>query len=315
VTNHQSLIIPTSNLPTNSIEKFDDYAATGGLGWYGELLKCSGKTGIWSYGPENVELKKGTRLVAIVPEMLAGYVLWHDGELVDQAFKNIEGLDLRALRATLGEGDRSLWLTDDDGRAIDPYKEAAMLPMKDPETGAEYTYSTSSVGGVRACKKLVGNFVKQIKAAPETTAGCLPLVELGVQPYQHPDRKRGTIFNPILLGIDWVRASEIAGLTSLAKTPTPPASSPTRQQALDQSARPAEPELPLTTVKKPSLKEEMGDEVPFNDPTPGLGKAESLKASAPPLPTPRRNLKKSDPKASAEKPTTRRRPVNPLQAG
>ena len=54
--------------------------------------------------------------------MLAGYVLWRDGELVDQVFKNIEGLDLRALRATLGETDRSLWLADDDGRAIDPYK-------------------------------------------------------------------------------------------------------------------------------------------------------------------------------------------------
>jgi len=220
MTDHQSLIIATSNLPANSIEKFDDYAATGGPAWYGELLKCSGKTGIWSYGPQNVELKKGTRLVAIVPEMMAGYVLWRDGELVDQAFKNIEGLDLRALRATLGETDRSLWLTDDDGRAIDPYKEAAMLPMKDPETGAEYTYSTSSVGGVRACKKLVGNFVKQIKAAPETTAGCLPVVELGVQSYQHPDRKRGTIFNPVLSGIDWVRASEIAGhIPSLSEPP------------------------------------------------------------------------------------------------
>ena len=78
MTDHQSLIIPTSKLPANSIEKFDDYAATGGPSWYGELLKCSGKTGIWSYGPQNVELKKGTRLVAIVPEMLAGYVLWRE---------------------------------------------------------------------------------------------------------------------------------------------------------------------------------------------------------------------------------------------
>ena len=222
MTDHQSLIIPTSNLPANSIEKFDDYAATGGPGWYGELLKFSGKTGIWSYGPQNIELKKGTRLVAIVPEMLAGYVLWRDGELADQAFKSI-GHDLRALRAALGETDRSLWLTDDDGRAIDPYKEAAMLPMKNPETGAEYTYSTSSVGGVRACKKLVSNFVKQIKAAPETTAGCLPVVELGVQSYQHPDRKRGTIFNPVLSGIDWVRASEIAGrIPSLSEPPQEP---------------------------------------------------------------------------------------------
>ena len=313
MTDHQSLIIPTSNLPTNSIEKFDDYAATGGLGWYGELLKCSGKTGIWSYGPENLELKKGTRLVAIVPEMLAGYVLWRDGELVDQAFKNIEGLDLRALRATLNETDRSLWLTADDGRPIDPYKEAAMLPMKDPESGAEYTYSTSSVGGVRACKKLVGNFVKQIKAAPETTAGCLPVVELGVQSYQHPDRKRGTIFNPVLLGVDWVRASEIAGLTSLAKTPIPPTSPPTTQQA--SAVKPmqqtmAGPELPLTTVQEPSLQEELNDSIPDF----GNENAESPKVSAPPLPTPRRNLKKSA-KTSARKPPPKRPPSNILDAG
>jgi hypothetical protein len=184
------------------------------------LLKFSGKTGVWSYGPQNVELKKGTTLAAIVTGMLAGYVKWRDGELADYRYKPIEGLDLRALRATLDETDRSLWPTDDEGKPVDPWKEAAMLPMKSPETGAEYTYSTSSVGGVRACKKLVSNFVKQIKAAPETTAGCLPVVELGVQSYQHPDRKRGTIFNPVFSGIDWVRASEIAGrIPSLSEPP------------------------------------------------------------------------------------------------
>jgi hypothetical protein len=211
--NNQSLVIRTNNLPANSIEKYDDYAATGGPAWYGDLLKFSGKTGIWCYGPKNVELKKGTTLVAIVPAMLAGYVKWCDGELVDQVLKPIEGLDLRALRATLDETDRSLWPTDEDGRPVDPFKEAAMLPMKNPETGAEYTYSTSSVGGVRACKRLVGTFVKQIKAAPETTAGCLPVVELRVESYQHKNRERGTIYNPVLLGIDWVRASEIAALS------------------------------------------------------------------------------------------------------
>jgi hypothetical protein len=213
------LTIVTNNLPTGTIEKFDEYAATGGPGWFGDLLKFSGKTGLWSAGPQNTEMKKGTRLVPIVPAMLAGYVLWRDGELADQAFKPLEGLDLRALRATLTETDRSLWPTDDDGRPIDPWKEAAMLPMKDLETGAEYTFSTSSVGGVRACKKLVGDYIKQLKAAPETTAGCLPIVELQVQSYQHTDRKRGTIFNPVLLGIDWIRATDIAALPPLSESP------------------------------------------------------------------------------------------------
>jgi hypothetical protein len=95
------------------------------------------------------------------------------------------------------------------------------LPLKDPETGAEYTFSTSSVGGVRACKKLVGDYVKQIKAAPETTAGCLPIVELKSHSYQHTDRKRGTIYNPVLQGIDWIRASDVLNLSAPLSEPPP----------------------------------------------------------------------------------------------
>ena len=215
-----SLIVTTTTLPATSIDKFDNYAATGGPGWFGDLLKFSGKTGTWSAGQQNVELKKGTRLVAIVPGMMAGFVKWRDGELIDQVFKPIEGFDPRAVRATLDETDRTLWPTDEDGRPVDLWKEAAMLPMKNPETGAEYTFSTSSVGGVRACKKLVGDYVKQLRAAPETTAGCLPLVELQSQAYKHTDRKRGTIYNPVLQGIDWVRASDVLSLSPpMSKSP------------------------------------------------------------------------------------------------
>jgi hypothetical protein len=58
-------------------------------------------------------------------------------------------------------------------------------------------------------KHLVGSYSKQIQAAPQTTAGHLPVVELGARSYQHPDRKRGTIFNPVLTGIDWVHASRV----------------------------------------------------------------------------------------------------------
>jgi hypothetical protein len=33
---------------------------------------------------------------------------------------------------------------------------------------------------------------------------------LGARSYKHPDRKRGTIFNPVLTGVDWVPASAVA---------------------------------------------------------------------------------------------------------
>jgi hypothetical protein len=83
------------------------------------------------------------------------------------------------------------------------------LPLKNLKTGAAYTYSTSSVGGTRAVKHLVATYAWQIRAAPETTANHLPVVELGVRSYKHSDRKRGTIFNPVLTGIDWVPASAV----------------------------------------------------------------------------------------------------------
>jgi hypothetical protein len=59
-------------------------------------------------------------------------------------------------------------------------------------------------------KKLVATYAWQLRAAPETTANHLPVVELGARSYKHADRKRGTIFNPVLTGINWVSASVVA---------------------------------------------------------------------------------------------------------
>ena len=84
-----------------------------------------------------------------------------------------------------------------------------MLPMIDPTTGAEYTFSSISVGGVRAAKRLAVTYIKQTRAAPETTRGCVPLVALSSSSYQHEDRKRGTIYNPLFEGVDRIRASDL----------------------------------------------------------------------------------------------------------
>jgi hypothetical protein len=201
---------PLPQSPPTQLTALEKYGRSGG-DLYGELLKFSGKTGVWTAGAQGIEIPIGTQLVAIVPEMLAGCVKWQGGELVEQALVPLtEAYDPKALRATLGDDDPSEWPMGDDGKREDPWKEAAYLPMKNPKTGAEYTYSTSSVGGVRAVKKLVATYAWQLRAAPETTANHLPIVELGARSYKHADRKRGTIFNPVLTGINWVSASVVA---------------------------------------------------------------------------------------------------------
>jgi hypothetical protein len=137
-------------------------------------------------------------------------VKWSAGELVEQALVPVtEAYDPKALRVSLGNTERDQWEKGEDGQPEDPWKEAAYLPLKNLKTGAEYTYSTSSLGGCRAVKKLVATYAWQLRAAPETTANHLPVVELGARSYKHTDRKRGTIFNPVLTGINWVPASAV----------------------------------------------------------------------------------------------------------
>jgi hypothetical protein len=219
-TNETSTALVTTQATTPQVlAALDKYARSAG-GFYGDLLKFSGKTGHWTAGPQSTEIALGTQLVAIVPAMLVGFVKWQDGELAGQEMVPLTPeYDPRELRASLGDDDRDLWPKGETGAAEDPWDEAALLPLKNLETGAEYTYSTSSLGGCRAVKHLVGAYSKQIQAAPQTTAGHLPVIELGARSYQHSDRKRGTIYNPVLTGIDWVHASRVTD--KIAPEPQP----------------------------------------------------------------------------------------------
>jgi hypothetical protein len=202
-------LVPVTTTP-EQLTALDKYANTASGGFFGDLLKYSGKDGSWTAGPQGVEVEHGTHLVAIIPAMLVGHVKWRDGELVDQALVPLTpGFDPKEHRATLDESDRSLWKVDEEGRAKDPWSEAALLPMINPKTGAKYSFSTSSVGGVNCVKHLIKAYTQQMRAAPETTAGHLPLVELGGRSYKHSIKARGTIHNPVLNGIDWVLAADV----------------------------------------------------------------------------------------------------------
>jgi hypothetical protein len=224
-TDNTAIVPANQTMPAAQLAAYDKYGRSAG-NLYGDLLKFSGKVGTWTSGAQSVEIPIGTALVAIVPEMLVGFVRWEGGELIDQVMQPLtEAYDPKALRASLGDTDRANWAKGDDGQPEDPWREAALLPLKNPKTGGEYTYSTSSLGGVRCVKQLVATYAWQIRAAPETTAGHLPVVELGVRSYKHSDRKRGTIFNPTLAGIDWVPASAVTD-KGTGQTELPPEGPP-----------------------------------------------------------------------------------------
>jgi hypothetical protein len=209
MTDTSNVPVPLPQSTPAQLTALEKYGRSGG-NLFGELLKFSGKTGVWTSGAQGVEVPLGTQLVAIVPELVAGFVKWQDGELVEQVMQPItESYDPRVLRTSLGDTDQAQWPKGHDGKPEDPWREGALLPLKDLKTGAEYTYSTSSVGGTRAIKHLISTYAWQLRAAPETTTNHLPVVELGVRSYKHADRKRGTIYNPVLDGVDWVPASAV----------------------------------------------------------------------------------------------------------
>ena len=209
MTDTSNVPAPLPQITPAQLTALERYGRSGG-DLYGDLLKFSGKTGTWTAGAQGIEIPLGTQMVAIVPAMAGGFVRWQDGELAEQALTPVtETYDPRALRASLGDTDEGKWPIGDDGRPEDPWKEAAYLPMRDLRAGTAYTYATSSLGGCRAIKKLAATFAWQIRAAPETTTGHLPVVELGARSYKHTDRKRGTIYNPVLTGVDWVPASAV----------------------------------------------------------------------------------------------------------
>jgi hypothetical protein len=225
--NDSTALVPANQaMPAARLTALEKYGRSGAGGLFGDLLRFSGKTGVWAFGSQNTEVPIGTRLVAIIPQLVAGYIRWQDGAVADQVIQPInESYDPKALRTTLGDVDPDQWPKGDDGRAEDPWRESVLLPLKNLATGAEYTYSTSSLGGCRCVKRLIAAFALQMRQAPETTSNHLPVVELGANPYKHSDRRRGTIYNPVLTGIDWVPASAVtdknAGQTELPLTEPP----------------------------------------------------------------------------------------------
>jgi hypothetical protein len=210
--------VPAAPTP-ETLKAFDRYGRNA-VGFYGDLLKFSGKTGAYAAGQQNVTVPIGTELAAIVPSILAGCTLWKDGEIVDQVLKPLTpDYDPRALRETLGDTDQSTWPVDDEGRPVDPWKEQVMLPMRSLVTGGEYTFSSSSVGGVRAAKALVHAYANHIKAAPETNAYSVPLIRLESTSYKHKIRERGTIYNPEFEVSGWVDVRAVLALTKPESQP------------------------------------------------------------------------------------------------
>jgi hypothetical protein len=200
--------------------------------YVGDLFLVNGKTGEITSGSQGFEHKPGEQFAMFIGEAQGGFVKWEGGKITQQAWIRLadHDTDLEKLRASLGDNDPQQWKRFNmKGEPEDPFKESIRIPMIDPNSGSLFTFSSSAGSAVRAARKLVKNCLIQLKAAPETTTGHVPLVAIAVGSWTG---QNGEVFFPRFEVVDWLPAGVV--LHSLAKSGNAPAFGISNEDALNE---------------------------------------------------------------------------------
>jgi hypothetical protein len=223
-------VAASSPLPTTSEEALDQHLAEwGGIG--GRLFAFNGATGIHRTLDDDVEVPSGTEFIAFLHETQKGYIKFNEGGPPDVRMVRIDQIDRVPEREELGDNDPTKWPLDLNGEKADPWKEQFAIPMMRHDAGGElFVLVARGVVAMNAVKNLLGRW----RFHPKRKEGCIPLIEI----------RNGTYFSkrfnadrpkPEYAIIDWV-----------TKTGAPPPESTSTKQ-----------------IEKPSLSEELNDEIGF----------------------------------------------------
>ena len=159
--------------------------------------------GEFQYGSDNEPLTLGTKLVPNMSELKAGFIKWRNGEPVNHAMVHIAESQAMPCREDLDAQDKNEWEADPNGVAVDPWSFTNLLPFKNPETGLEFIFTTSSKGGIGAVGKLATAYGSQRLKHD----GKLPIVEIGSGSYHH--KTYGEVAFPIFRIIGWQTEAEL----------------------------------------------------------------------------------------------------------
>jgi hypothetical protein len=221
---------------------------------------------------------------------------WSDGQPVEtiilephQKFPDVEEMNEKV--------PKKEWVEGPDGNMRGPWQAQHILYLLDPKTMDKFTFPTGTVGGRIGIRELVDKTTWMRRLRGPNVYAVVLLSDTFM------NTKWGGRQRPHFKIVRWVSLGSEGGQVEAL----PPPTSKERQPDLfaNEPAQQSQSDLPL--IKEPSLAEEMDDKIPDFE----SEKAESPKAAAPPLPTPRRNPKKPA-KTSTRKPPPKR---NVLDAG
>jgi hypothetical protein len=174
--------------------------------WAGELLKYV--KGEYQVGKEEMEVEIGTKMVAIVPTMINGWIKWEDRHPVAHNMGVVvEGFRLPK-REDLGDPEEDgEWGKDDNGVARDPWQRNALMVMIDEDDNI-YTFSTGSKGGLSALGELVRAYCQHARMLPTQ----VPVIELQTSSYKHANTSYGKVHTPVFKVIGWEEQAKFMAL-------------------------------------------------------------------------------------------------------
>jgi hypothetical protein len=224
--------------PAGLSDPFTDYAdAIAPQYIIGDLLKFS--KGDYFFGQNNTLVPAGTVFTVNMDELMAGWVRWWDGKPTDHVMARVA--DHVLPRKPPGDDDKTKWEIDASGAPRNPWAFTNYLPMMN-EKGDLFTFTTSSDGGTRAIAGLSRRYANHRKRHRDV----FPLIALGVDSYQHPNREYGRIKIPIFAPAGYAPKKDF--LTALAA-------------AGFVTTEPAQ--LASAEVEKDGIDDKLNDEIPF----------------------------------------------------
>ena len=236
-------------------------------------------------GPEGEEIPIGAQFVPIMESLAVGWTCWRDAMPVEQEMGLlIDGYQPKR-RSELGDFDKELWEQDTNtGQPRDPWQLTNHLVMYRFDDHEIFTFVTGSKGGLGAIGELCKEFGKEMRQRPNQR----PVVEIGVDSYQHHNRQFGRIKFPTFPIVGWIGIDEGPQLGPQSTPPNLPPGA-----AAEAAAEAAEAEA--TTDAPPTR------------PAPAARPAAA--AAAKPAPAARPTLTETAARSTAQKPAAAAKPT------
>jgi hypothetical protein len=170
----------------------------------GEPYLRMGKDGLWIYGPENLEVKKGSEWAIHPMSVQHGYVCWEKND--DPGKSNSK---LGEVMVPAGKPKPPVTTLTDYGYPWSEQVSFVLVGLDGDDKGTQVKYSAASVGGMNEIKKLLGLLAQKIASEQARGGGSLnpdsseivPVVNLDHSHYIH--KKHGKIYTPMLPIVRW----------------------------------------------------------------------------------------------------------------